>query len=235
MTTVELNVLSRDLDNAVDITAAAPGRVYCGVLMKDHPDTDSGAAAVREHLAAGVRVSVGLGDGDPTMWRRVAEVTALTSPPHANQVFPAAGYTLGRIEQVGATTLVNALVGPGSRPGLVRIGTGPESSDAECEVPAEFAAVLLAEIGVPSVKFFPIKGTQKLDHLEAMVRAATANGIEMFEPTGGIEPAHVPQIVDVCLSNGATHVVPHVYSSIVDKQTGLTDPGQVAAIIEAIG
>ncbi|HQD22244.1 MAG TPA: KDGP aldolase, partial [Arachnia sp.] len=125
MSKIELNVLAKDLDNAVAVTEAAAGNVYVAVLTKGFPTVADAIEQVKAYTAAGVRASVGLGAGDPAMWRRVVDVSVATLPAHVNQVFPASGLTVGALEVAGATdTWVNALIAPGSRPGLVRVGTG---------------------------------------------------------------------------------------------------------------
>lgn len=231
MSTIELNVLAKDLDNAVAVTKAAPGNVYVAVLTKNFDTVDAAVAQVNAYTAAGVRVSVGLGAGDPAMWRRVADVAVATLPAHVNQVFPAAGLTLGALQVAGAAnTWLNALITPGSRPGLVRVGTGPASSGCDGEVSVEQAAAMVAEVGVHSVKFYPIGGVAQLDHVTAMARAAVAAGVPIFEPTGGIDVENFEAVVTTCLEAGATHVVPHIYTSIVDKASGNTIPEVVAEL-----
>ena len=231
MSKIELNVLARDLDNAVAVTRAAAGNVYVAVLTKNFDTVEAAVEQVNAYTAAGVRASVGLGAGDPAMWRRVADVAVATLPAHVNQVFPAAGLTLGALQVAGATdTWLNALIAPGSRPGLVRVGTGPVSAGCEGEVSVEQAAAMVAEVGVHSVKFYPIGGVSQLDHLTAMVRAAVAAGVPIFEPTGGIDMANFDAVVSTCLEAGATHVVPHVYTSIVEKESGNTLPDLVAEL-----
>lgn len=117
MSKIELNVLAKDLDNAVAVTQAAAGNVYVGVLTKNFATVDEAVAQVKAYTAAGVRVSVGLGAGDPAMWRRVVDVSVATLPAHVNQVFPAAGLTVGSLEVAGATdTWVNALISPDPSP-----------------------------------------------------------------------------------------------------------------------
>ncbi|MDF1489983.1 KDGP aldolase [Tessaracoccus caeni] len=233
MSKIELNVLAKDLDNAVAVTQAAEGNVYVGVLTKNFDTVDEAVAQVKAYTAAGVRVSVGLGAGDPAMWRRVVDVSVATLPAHVNQVYPAAGLTVGALEVAGATdTWVNALITPGSKPGLVRVGTGPNSVGFDGEVSAEQAAALVAEVGIASVKFYPIGGTTQLDHLTAMVKAAVAAGVPIFEPTGGIDVENYDVVVSTCLEAGATHVVPHIYTSIVDKASGNTIPELVTLLNE---
>lgn len=233
MSKIELNVLAKDLDNAVAVTKAAEGNVYVGVLTKNFATVDEAVAQVKAYTDAGVRVSVGLGAGDPAMWRRVVDVSVATLPAHVNQVFPASGLTVGALEVAGATdTWVNALITPGSKPGLVRVGTGPNSVAFDGEVSAEQAAAMVAEVGVASVKFYPIGGTSQLDHLTAMVKASVAAGVPIFEPTGGIDVENYDIVVSACLEAGATHVVPHIYTSIVDKASGNTIPELVTLLNE---
>lgn len=233
MSKIELNVLAKDLDNAVAVTEAAAGNVYVAVLTKGFPTVAYAIEQVKAYTAAGVRASVGLGAGDPAMWRRVVDVSVATLPAHVNQVFPASGLTVGALEVAGATdTWVNALISPGSKPGLVRVGTGPNSAAFDGEVSAEQAAAMVAEVGVSSVKFYPIGGTSQLDHLTAMVKAAVAAGVPIFEPTGGIDVENYDAVVSTCLEAGATHVVPHIYTSIVDKVSGNTVPELVATLNE---
>lgn len=220
---IEFNVLAKDLENAKEIDEASRHRALVGVLTKDFPTVEAAVAQVKSYQEAGVRVSIGLGAGDPAMWRRVAEVSVATLPDHVNQVLPATGYTIGALRVAGMENpLVNALITPGSRAGMVKVTTGEVSKDCDDEVSVDAAAALLADIGAPSVKFFPIGGDSKLDHLDAMVKAAVARGIPVFEPTGGIDLGNVQAVVECCLAAGATHVIPHVYTSIVDKESGRT-------------
>lgn len=229
---VGLNVLAKDVDNAKRITEAAKGNAMIGVMVKSFPSVEAAADQVEALQAAGVQVSVGLGAGDATQWEKVAEVAARTKPAHVNQVFPAAGYTLGALRQAGsAHTLVNALVQPSGEPGKVFVTTGAKSRAFTEALTCEAAAAMLADIGVHSVKLFPIEGTKRLDEVAAMVKAAAAQGITMFEPTGGIDTETVARVVEVCAENGARRIIPHVYTSIVDPATGLTRLEDVRQLI----
>ncbi|HMR13147.1 MAG TPA: KDGP aldolase, partial [Arachnia sp.] len=78
--------------------------------------------------------------------------------------------------------------------------------------------------------FYPIGGVSQLDHPAAMGRAMAAAGVPIFEPTGGIDVENFDAVVSTCLEAGAKHVVPHVYTSIVDKATGNTVPDLVAEL-----
>ncbi|MDO3409779.1 KDGP aldolase [Saccharibacillus sp. CPCC 101409] len=232
---VKLNVLARDAANAAEVSAAAGGRVYIGVMVKHFATNDEAAGRVRELQQAGIPVSVGLGGGDPAMWSRVVDVAAQTRPEHVNQVFPAAGYTLGALRAAGSGhTLVNALVTPSGTPGRVRIATGPQSGAYREDLTCDAAAAMLAELGVHSVKLYPIDGTDRLDEVAEMVKASVRQGIALFEPTGGIDARSIGRIVEVCAEHGAQTIVPHIYTSIIDPATGLTRISDIEELIAAL-
>ncbi|MED1666507.1 KDGP aldolase [Brevibacillus laterosporus] len=226
---VRVNLLARDPENAKDIMEILNGQVLVGIMVKSFPSVQLAVEKVEEYQRAGIPVSVGLGAADPTQWKKVADVAKLTIPPHVNQVFPAAGYTIGLLEGEGATnTVVNAVITPSGTIGKVYVTTGPESQKYEEAISCEAAAALIADMGIPSVKFYPLNN--RLDELAVMVKAAVEAGITIFEPTGGITVENMAETVRVCISNGAREVIPHIYTSIVDKATGLTKVEDVQAL-----
>lgn len=232
---IRLNVLARDVENAKQIVDTTEGRALIGIMVKGYPSVASAVEAIEAYQQAGIPVSVGLGAGDPTQWKKVAQVAALTRPEHVNQVFPAAGYTLGSLQAVGSEhTLVNALIAPSGTPGKVIVATGPISQEVPDELSCEAAAAMLAEIGVHSVKFYPVNGVERLDEIKEMAKAAVRYGIPVFEPTGGIDEKSIRSIVDVCLEAGVQEVIPHIYTSIVDKETRLTRMDQIEALLSAL-
>lgn len=219
------NVLAKDLENAVEISRCAPERILVGVMVKNFATDAEAIQRIEQLKANNVLASVGLGAGDPAMWKRVADVAAATCPYHINQVYPASGYTMGRLQEVHkGDYLVNSLLEPAGEPGMVYVATGAVSQQKKEAVSAEMAAKMLADIGLPSVKFYPIGGLKKLNELKAMVKAAVAEGITVFEPTGGIDMQNVHEIVQICLDAGATTVIPHLYTSLIDSATGRTRP-----------
>lgn len=232
---IRLNVLAKDPANAGQIVKATSGMAYIGLMVKNFATVDRAVRAVEEYQQAGIPVSVGLGAGDPTQWRKVAEVAVRTGPAHVNQVFPAAGYTLGALENAGMReTIVNALIAPGGTAGKVSILTGPVSQGYHEVVSCDAAAAMLQEIGVKSVKFYPIDGDKRLDEVAAMVKAAIRHGITIFEPTGGIDARSVYRVVATCAENGAQTIIPHIYTAFADKATGLTNAEDVAALLHAL-
>lgn len=232
MATIKLNILAADVKNAKEIVDIAEGNVYIGVMVKPYPSVDAAASYVNEMQKAGVPVSVGLGAADPAMWRRVAETAVRTKPVHVNQVYPGAGYTIAALRAVGAeNTMVNAVIRPSGKVGKVSILTGPETSAFDEYVSCEAAAAALQEMDIPSVKFYPIDGDCHLDEVAAMVRAAVAAGVKVFEPTGGINGDNVTAVVKTCLENGAETIIPHIYTAFVNKENGRTDPKRVKDVL----
>ncbi|BCV22337.1 KDGP aldolase [Moorella sp. Hama-1] len=229
-----VNVLARDPDNARELYEAAEGSIIIGVLVKKFPTDDECIDYIRQLQGVVDVVSIGLGQGDPGAWQRVATVAAGVDAGHVNQVFPATAYTIGLLKARGLDhQIVNALVAPSGKPGWVRISTGPlsEKCQEQAVVPAEVAATMVKEIGGQSIKFFPIEGTKHLDEVRAMARAAVQAGITMFEPTGGLTPDNVDQVVAACLEEGCQVVTPHIYGALVDKRTGLTNVAAVKEIM----
>ena len=227
------NVLAKDLANAKAISAVAPERIFVGLMVKNYKTDVAAIKQVRQFMENGILTSVGLGAGDPAMWNRVAQVSLKTFPNHINQVFPAAGYTKGLLEGAGAgqDVIINALVEPAEKPGEVYISTGEISQNKKEAISCKLAAKLIADIGLNSVKFYPIDGLQKAEHLSAMCRAAKEEGIKMFEPTGAITMENVHEIVDICLQSGIKIVMPHLYTSLVDKKTKETKPEYIEKLV----
>lgn len=230
---VIFNVLAKDLENAEELVEIAGDRVLVGVMVKNFPTEEAAVAQIKQLKDNGVLVSVGLGAGDPKMWKKVANVAVLTAPHHINQVFPAAGYTLGRMEQsADVVPVVNALIEPTGTPGQVYISTGPASSAYREPVSCALAATMMVELGVSSLKFYPIEGIKRLDEVAEMTKAAVQAGIKMIEPTGGITLDNVHEIVQTCLDNGAETVIPHLYTSLIDKETGETKSSAMQQLME---
>ncbi|MCZ8540528.1 KDGP aldolase [Psychrobacillus psychrodurans] len=230
---VVFNVLAKDLKNAKELVQIAGDRVLVGVMVKNFPTEEAAIQLVKEFKGNNIPVSVGLGAGDPAMWKKVAEVSVATLPDHINQVFPASGYTLGRLEQTTENVpLINSMIEPTGTPGQVYISTGPLSSAHREKVTCELAATMIAEMGIPSIKFYPIEGVKYLDELAEMTQAASKVGIKIIEPTGGIDLSNVHEIVQICLENGAELVIPHLYSSLIDKETGETKSSAMKQLVE---
>lgn len=230
---VALNVLAGSLENARQIYAAAEGHVEVGVLTASYPDVPSAVEDMKKYMdVLEGNLSVGLGGGNPAQWRAVAEVAKEIKANHFNQVFSAVGWTRANVGN--DESHINSLVSPTGRPGYVKISTGPLSKDCEPAVaPVGTAIEMVREMGGNSLKFFPMGGLKCEDELRAVADACAAHEF-CLEPTGGITPENFAEILGIALSAGVPKVIPHVYSSIIDKATGCTKIEEVKALMDVV-
>ena len=116
---------------------------------------------------------------------------------------------------------------------MVNIATGPLSSKYSAEVSIDAAIALLKDMGGTSIKFFPMNGLAHKEEFVAVAKACAENEFAL-EPTGGIDLNNFTEILQIALDAGVKHIIPHIYSSIIDKKTGLTRPDDVAKLFEAV-
>lgn len=223
-----LNCLTNSIDNAKAIYQAAEGHVAVGILSTDYPDVESAVEDMKRYqVAVDNNISVGLGAGNPGQWKAVAEISGQIKPKHINQTFTAGGYTRAK---TGEGPFLNAMVAPCGRPGYVKISTGPLSRDAEpAIVPVQTAIAMAKEQGADSLKYFPMGGLKVLEEFEAVARACGETGFGL-EPTGGIDLNNFKSILEVALNAGVKRIIPHVYSSIIAKETGATRIADVLSL-----
>lgn len=233
---VAVNLLAKNLENAKEVAKVLDNNVVIGVLSKEFSTVEEGVAYIKSWQDDIPAISVGLGAGDPNQWKMAAHMAAATDPGHVNQVFTSAGYTAGLLDGCNCVnTIVNALVSPTGEIGKVKISTGPISSEGEeAIVDIDTALKMLKDVGVNSIKFFHMKGTKYLDELAEVAKACVRVGIPIIEPTGGITVENIYDIVKVCIDAGCERIIPHVYSSIIDKETGLTNPEMVSSLYTEI-
>ncbi|QPB58168.1 KDGP aldolase family protein [Lacticaseibacillus paracasei] len=226
---VALNVLAGSIQNAEDIYQAAEGHVVVGVLTKNY-DTDEAAIEDMKKYQAVTQngLSVGLGAGDPNQSAMVSRVSKVLQPQHVNQVFTGVGTSRALLGQ--NDTVINGLVSPTGKVGIVNVATGPKSSQkAAAEVPVATAIALLQDMGGTSFKFFPMGGLKHEEEFRAVAKACAAEGFNL-EPTGGIDLDNFEAILQIALDAGVKQIIPHIYSSIIDKATALTRPEDVAKL-----
>lgn len=233
---VAVNLLARDLPNAIDVMDVLDGYGLVGVLSKNYNSVEECVAVVNEYLKHMTNVSVGLGGGDPRQWYMAAEVASLTNPGHVNQTFTGAMYTEGLLRGRGCTeTVTNCMMYPTGTPGKVQISTGPVSDlNMPAIVDVETALSLLKDLQLPSIKYFNMHGLKHLEELKVLADGCVKYGIPIIEPTGGIDIENVGVIVKTCVDAGVERVIPHVYSSIIDKETKLTDLDMVRKVYEEV-
>ena len=219
-----LNVLAGSKDNAREIYDAAEGHVLVGVLSKNYPDIASAVADMRDYAQLiDNALSVGLGAGDPNQSAMVSEISRQVQPQHVNQVFTGVGTSRALLGQ--NETVVNGLV-------MVNISTGPLSSTApDGIVPLETAIALLKDMGGSSIKYFPMGGLKHRDEYVAVAQACARHDF-WLEPTGGIDLDNFGEILKIALDAGVSKIIPHIYSSIIDKASGNTRPADVRQLLE---
>lgn len=246
-----LNVLAKSLDNAKQIYEATEGHVLIGLLSANYGSVKEAMNDITmfdEQLHGAV--SVGLGAGNPKQWEMVATICKEFTPTHVNQIFSAVGYTRACVDNQRSSdhgahdlankrqTFINSLVQPVEEIGYVNIATGPFSSKGDAiKVPVPLAITLIREMGGNSLKLFPMNG---LTFREQYIAVATACAEEGFalEPTGGIDVQNFEEIISIALNVGVKQIIPHVYSSIIDGNTGETrieDIRTLYQIIQKVG
>lgn len=226
-----LNVLANSLENAKEVYQAAKGHVLIGLLSKNYETVQEAVEDMKRYAQEiDNSISVGLGAGDPKQWRMVAEISQEVQPQHVNQVFTGIGHTRALLGQ--NETVVNGLISPSGTVGMVKISTGPLSSqDEPAIVPIETAIDMLKDMGCSSVKFFPMKGLSTKKEYQAVCQACAKMDF-MMEPTGGIDLTNFEDICKIALDAGVKKIIPHVYTSIVDKETGKTKVEDVQKLLE---
>lgn len=216
-----LNVLAGSLENAKEIYAAAEKHVEVGVLSASYPDVPSAVKDMEKYMdVLEGNLSVGLGGGNPAQWKAVADIAKEIKANHFNQVFSAVGYTRANVGN--EESHINALVSPTGTPSMVKISTGPLSKDAEpAIIPVASAIAMIKEMGGNSIKFFPMGGLGCREELAAVAKACAGHHF-VLEPTGGIDMGNFREILEIALDAGVEKIIPHVYSSIIEKESGNT-------------
>ncbi|EMF0917690.1 MULTISPECIES: 2-dehydro-3-deoxy-phosphogluconate aldolase [Providencia] len=228
-----LNVLAGSHQNAKDIYEAAETFVVVGVLSKNYPDLTSAIADMRIYAKeTNNALSVGLGAGDPNQSTMVSLISKAIQPQHVNQVFTGAPISRALLGQ--DETFVNALVSPSGTKGMVKISTGPLSSQApDGIVPVETAIMMLKDMGASSIKFFNMKGLTYIEEYKVVAQACAKFDFSL-EPTGGIDLENFSQILQIALDAGVKKIIPHIYSSIIDKESGNTRPKDVRQLLTMV-
>ncbi|AIN65691.1 MULTISPECIES: 2-dehydro-3-deoxy-phosphogluconate aldolase [Providencia] len=228
-----LNVLAGSHQNAKDIYEAAETFVVVGVLSKNYPDLTSAIADMRIYAKeTNNALSVGLGAGDPNQSTMVSLISKAIQPQHVNQVFTGAPISRALLGQ--DETFVNALVSPSGTKGMVKISTGPLSSQApDGIVPVETAIMMLKDMGASSIKFFNMKGLTYIEEYKVVAQACAKFDFSL-EPTGGIDLENFSQILQIALDAGVKKIIPHIYSSIIDKESGNTRPEDVRQLLTMV-
>lgn len=226
-----INVLANSLENAKEIYKMTNGHVLIGLLSKNYQNVDDAVTDMKKYaVETNNSISVGLGAGDPNQWEMVAEIAKKVQPQHVNQVFTGIGYTRALLGQ--NETIINGLISPSGIVGMVKISTGPLSSkNVPAIIPVETAIDMLKDMGCDSIKFFPMKGLSTKEEYTAVCHACAKMDF-MIEPTGGIDLGNFEEICKIALEAGVKKIIPHVYTSIIDKETGCTKIEDIQKLYE---
>ena len=225
-----LNVLANSIDNAKAVYEAAQTHVVVGILSKNYCDNQSAITDMKKYAQAiDNAISIGLGAGDPNQSDMVSQLAAVLQPQHVNQVFTGVGASRALLGQ--KETVINGLVSPTGRIGLVNIATGPLSSKTtKSEVPIETAIALLKDMGGSSIKFFPMGGLKHRAEFEYVAKCCAEQDFYL-EPTGGIDLDNYEVILKIALDAGVKRIIPHIYSSIINQATGETRTADVEKLL----
>lgn len=228
-----LNVLANSVENAKECYHAAEGNVVLGVLSKNYSNDEAAIEDMKKYQVAIYNaLSVGLGAGDPNQSSMVTRLSEVLQPQHVNQVFTGVGATRGTLKQ--EETFINALVSPTGTVGLVNIATGPLSSQVQpANISVETAIALLKDMGASSIKYFNMKGLTYREEFKFVAEQCAAFDFAL-EPTGGIDLTNFEEILKIALDAGIKKVIPHVYSSIIDKNSGDTRVDDVRSLYQII-
>ncbi|UXN08130.1 2-dehydro-3-deoxy-phosphogluconate aldolase [Bartonella sp. HY761] len=225
-----LNVLAGSKQNAIEVYEAGETYVLVGVLSKNYPTVEAALSDMRDYAALiDNAVSVGLGAGDPAQSTIVSLIAEQLQPQHVNQVFTGVSGTRQLLRQ--NETLVNSLISPTGIVGKVCVSTGPLSSkETPAIIDVETAIAMAKDMGASSLKYFPMGGVKSRDEFEVVAKACAAKDF-ILEPTGGIDLDNYSEILRIALEAGVKKIIPHIYSSIIDKDTGNTRPEDVRQLL----
>lgn len=214
-----LNVLAKDVENAKEIYEATEGHVLIGILSNQFATVDEAIESIKSYdRATNSHISIGLGGGDPNQSEMVAEICKYYQAKHVNQVFSKIGYTKATVNN--NETWINGLVRPTGVPGYVNVAMDP-TNDTPVQLKIVEAIRLIREMGGNAIKFFPLNGLETLEEYQAVAKACAKENFAL-EPTGGIDLDNFKTILEIALDAGVKQIIPHVYSSIIDKLTGKT-------------
>ena len=222
-----------NFDNAVAVNEALVGAGIVAVISKKYPSAEALAEEVNRFSEKLGVVSIALGGGDYTQTEQVLNASFLSKPDHINVPFELASYTQGRLEQAGLkSVLVNALVLETEDENQVAITVDPIRQDRNVILEIRDAVSIISGWGIKSVKAQFTKKPLNLDWLSNIARASEAVGLELIEPSSGINLDNVNDVIGTCLEHGSALVLPHVFGALIDKRTGLTKPEAVRMLVD---
>ncbi len=124
-----------------------------------------------------------------------------------------------------------ALVSPTGKVGYVNIATGPLSSGCAAGGSAYRNRHQIVERhGGSSIKYFPDERLGSQRRIPSSSKELVPSMTFYLEPTGGIDLENFEEIVQIAVDAGVK-IIPHVYSSIIDQETGDTRTEDVKTLL----
>ena len=156
--------------------------------------------------------------------------------PYLHALIRALGIPLHTLPGAEADDVIGTLAKRAEAAGYqVLISTGVSSSQGTpARVSCDTAVRMMLDMGAHAAKFFPMGGERSLPELYALATTVARNGMTLIEPTGGIDLDNFSVILKTCLEAGVPRIMPHVYSSIIDPDTGYTRPDDVAVLLNKV-
>ena len=229
-------VPAKDAENAAEVAPALGGAGLVALIAKKFPDAQSLAEEVRRTRQRVGLVSIALGDADNTQSDKVIVAALEGQPVHVNLPYLRACYAKGILDglQGGRGMVVNALVTSTADPELVSLSTqltADAGSTHEIHIPTREAALILKELHFETIKTqFGPHGLD-LAWQEGAARAACEAGLDLIEPSSRITFENIADVVCACLKGGVSYVMPHIFTALIDKETGATRPEAVADLV----
>lgn len=223
------NFLVKDRENLNDVLNAGKGYIIPGLTAADHEIEQAIEKVKRfKELISIVSVSLG-GNGDVNNWKKALEIAIRSDAGHLNQPFETASFAYGHMAAMKRNDhWINALVAPSGEVGKVKLTSGSV-------IATEIFVDLVVAMGIPSIKMMPMGGLDHLQELVDLTNIAVRKGVRAIEPAGGIHAGNIGEIVDSVRDCDIEVFIPHIFGSVIDKQTGKTEPVKVSEILHKAG
>ncbi|ENA5130925.1 oxo-acid lyase [Escherichia coli] len=201
-------------------------RVAINVLAKDIANAREIFDAAEGHAVIGVLSAQfsSVDEGIQEVKRWMAEIPSISVGLGAGD--PAQYYKAAMIAaQIHPAHVNQTFTGCGFAAGALA-ATGGEQTHVNALVsPTGTPGEVLISTGVSSSQGTPAR---------VSCDTAVRNGMTLIEPTGGIDLDNFSVILKTCLEAGVPRIMPHVYSSIIDPDTGYTRPDDVAVLLNKV-
>ncbi|HEY60311.1 MAG TPA: KDGP aldolase family protein [Anaerolineae bacterium] len=224
-----------NIDNAIKVNQALNGAGLVAVSANKYSSAESLAQEAKQMQDKLGVISIALGEADFSQAEKVIKAALLSKPDHINQPFELSGYAQGRLHQAGVKhTIINALVQEANREDQVIIKIGKKNAERIITLQIRDAMELISGWGIKSVKAQFTKKGVNFNWLANITRAAKEAGLELVEPSSGITEENINEVINTGLKCGCAFILPHVFSSLIDKSTGLTKPEAVSRMVELV-